>query len=100
LEVQQGFALIPEVFQTVIIPLVGGEEVDDYVAKISYQPAITGLAFNLAILVKFVFDLLNNSLHQAVQHAVAGAGTNNEVVGKRCDIMDVQKEDVFSLFFL
>ncbi|HLE90238.1 MAG TPA: hypothetical protein VI753_03740, partial [Anaerolineales bacterium] len=37
---------------------------------------------------------------QRVQHAVAGAAANHEVICEGGDVLDVQKQDVFALFVL
>jgi hypothetical protein len=34
-----------------------------------------------------------------MQHAVAGGSTDNEVIRKGCDLLDIQQEDIFSLLF-
>jgi hypothetical protein len=48
----------------------------------------------------FLFGGLQHSFGKCVEHAVAGAIANDEIICKRCNVFDVEKQDVFALFVL
>lgn len=71
---------------------------DDHVAKVHDQPAIVGLAFDAASpFVLFVVSLLH-CFGQRVQHAAAGGGADHKIIGKGCDFLDIDQQDIFTLF--
>ncbi len=71
---------------------------EDDVAKIHDHPAVAGKALLFAFFLVFGANVFNDGLCKRVYHAVAGAGTNDEIIGKRNDVFQVNKDDVFSLF--
>jgi hypothetical protein len=73
---------------------------DDHVAEIEHKPAFAGLPFHAAFLFVILLGSLQHTLGKRVKHAVAGTVTDDKVVGKRCYILDVEKQDVFTLFVL
>lgn len=79
---QQDFAVFPEFFEQVKITLIWREEVEDDIAKIHNDPAVAGEALLFALFLVFGADVFNDRFCEGVDHAVAGAGTNNEIIGK------------------
>jgi len=73
---------------------------DDHVAVIEHEPAFAGLSLHAAFLFVICLGCLQHALGKRVKHAVAGAVADDKVVGKRCYILDVEKQDVFTLFVL
>ncbi len=55
---------------------------EDDIAKVHDHPAVAGEALLFAFLVVLGADVFNNGFCEGVDHAVAGAGTNNEIIGK------------------
>jgi hypothetical protein len=96
---QQHFPLAPQLFQLVIIALVGREEVHDHVAVVHYQPAVAGFAFQPAFLFMLCTHVIYDRFCQGVQHAVAGAVADDEVVGEGGNVFQIEQQNVFALFF-
>jgi hypothetical protein len=72
----------------------------DHVAKIEHEPAFAGLSLHAAFLFVILLGFLQHTLGKRVEHAVAGTVADDKVVSKRCYILDVKKQDVFTLFVL
>jgi hypothetical protein len=83
-----------------VLALVRREEVHDHVAVIEHEPAFLRLAFHAALLLVILFGRFQDGLGEGVEHAVAGAVADDEIISKRCDVLDVEKQDVFTLFVL
>ena len=73
---------------------------DDHVAEVEHEPAFAGLSLHAAFLFVILLGFLQDTLGKRVKHAVAGAVTDDKVVSKRCYVLDVEKQDVFTLFVL
>jgi len=83
-----------------VLPLVGGKEMHDHVAVIEHEPAFMGLPLHAALLLVILLGGFKHRFGKRVEHAVAGAVANDEIIGKRCDVLNVEKQDVFTLFVL
>jgi len=46
------------------------------------------------------FRCFKHAFGEGVEHAVACAIANDEIISEGCDIFDVKKQDVFALFVL
>ena len=73
---------------------------DNDITIIEQQPAFLGLTFHPSFFLIFDFRRLQYTFGQGVEHPVAGAIANDEVICKRRDVFDVEKQDVFALFIL
>jgi hypothetical protein len=73
---------------------------DDHVAVIEHEPAFAGLSLHAAFLFVICLGRLQYALGERIKHAVTGTVADDKVVGKRCYILDVEKQDVFALFVL
>ena len=71
---------------------------NDHISIIHHQPAFLRLSIHAAFLFEILFGGFENTLGEGIQHAVAGAVADDEVVGKCCHILDVEQKDVFALF--
>ena len=71
-----------------------------HVAEVEHEPAFARLSFHAAFFLVVLLGRFQNTLGKRVEHTVAGPGADHEVVGKRCYILDVEKQDVFALFVL
>ena len=81
-----------------MITLVGREEMHDHIPIINNDPAFVRLALYLALLAMRLMHRIDGGVCKGAEHAVAGAGTQDEVVGKGCDVFDVEQEDVLAFF--
>ncbi len=68
----------------------------DDVAIIDYHPALARLPFLLAPPAVFLTDGLQCCLCQGVQHSVAGAGAEHEVVREGSHINQIQQKDILA----
>jgi hypothetical protein len=73
---------------------------DDHVAEIEHEPAFARLSLHAAFLFIILPGCLQHPLGKRVEHAVTGTVADDEVVSKRCNILDVEKQDVLALLVL
>lgn len=71
---------------------------EDDIAKVHDDPAVAGEALLFSLFLVLGADIFDGGFGEGVDHAVAGAGANNEIIGKRNDFFQINKDDVFSLF--
>jgi len=74
--------------------------VDDHAAKIHHQPAVQRPAFDAPLALVFFPDDFLHRFCQRIQHAVAGAGADHEIISKGYNIFDVDQQDVFAFLVL
>ena len=72
----------------------------NHVAIIEQKPAFLSLPLHAAFFLVIFLRRFQHGFGERIQHAVAGAVAYYEVVSKRCDIFDVEQQDVFALFVL
>jgi hypothetical protein len=72
----------------------------NYIAIIEHKPAFLGLPFDASFFLMFLLGCLQHTFGQRVEHAVTGAIANDKIICKRRDVLDVEKQDVFTLFVL
>jgi len=72
----------------------------DHITKVHHQPAFAGLAFDAASLLVIFFSGFEHAFRQRVQHTVAGAVAQYEIISKGCDILNIEQQNVFALFVL
>jgi len=63
----------------------------DHVAVIHDQPAITGLAFLAAFLLMLFAHALQNGIGQRIEHAVAGTVADDEIICKTGDVFEIEQ---------
>jgi len=73
---------------------------DDHISQIYQHPAALCVAFFFTNHLKFFFDIFQNGIGKAFDHPFAAAGTKDEVIGKRGNILNVHQQDIFTLFVL
>ena len=73
---------------------------DDDIAVVEDEPAFLRLAFHTTLFLVILLGGFKHGFGERVQHAVAGAVADYEVIGKRCDVFDIEEQDVFTLFVL
>jgi hypothetical protein len=72
----------------------------DHIAVIQHEPTLLGLPFDASFFLMFLFGCLQHTFGKRVEHPVAGAVANDEIICKRRDVFDVEKQDVLALFVL
>ena len=83
-----------------MLALIGREEMHDHVAVIHHQPAFARLSLDATLFLVVLFGGFEHALGERVQHAVTGAVADDEIIGKSCDLFDIEEQDVFALFVL
>ena len=73
---------------------------NDHIAIIQHQPAFTRLAFDSAFFPMMRARGFEHGFGERVEHAVAGAVAQDEIICKGCNVFDIEEEDVFALFVL
>jgi hypothetical protein len=68
------------------------------IAVVYNHPTITGEALFLSFFIMPGSNVVNNDIGKRVDHTVAGAGTYNEIVCKRDDLLQVYQNYVFAFF--
>jgi hypothetical protein len=53
---------------------------------------------DLALLAMALMHGIDGCVCEGTEHAVTGTGAQDEVVGKGCDVFDVEQEDVLAFF--
>lgn len=71
---------------------------NDYITVIHYQPAIAGFSLFATFLFVLFAGAFQYSFGQGVQHTIAGAIAKDKIVGERGNVLDVEQQDVFTLF--
>ena len=70
----------------------------DHVPIVNNDPAFVRLPLFLALLAVCLVYGIDRCVCEGAEHAVAGAGAQDEVVCKGCDVFDVEQEDVLAFF--
>jgi hypothetical protein len=73
---------------------------DDHIAKVHDEPAVAGEAFLFALLAVPLPYIFHHGIREGIQHAVAGAGADDEVICKGDDFLEVDQDDIFTLLIL
>ncbi len=65
-----------------MLALIRREEVHDHVTVIEYEPAFVGCTVDAALFLIIFFCSFQHTFGERVQHAVAGAVADDEVISK------------------
>ena len=71
-----------------------------HVAVIEHEPAFARLSLHTAFLFVILSGCFQYALGERIEHPVAGPVADDEIICKRCNILDVEKQDVFALLVL
>ena len=83
-----------------MLALVGRKEMHDHVTVIHDEPAFARLSLHASLFLVVFFQGFEHAFGERVQHTVAGTVADDEIIGKRSDILDVEQQNVFALFVL
>ena len=70
----------------------------NYIAIVHDHPAVAREALLFSFFLMFGTDVFDGGFSERVDHAVTGAGADDEIVGKRDDVFQVYQDDIFALF--
>ena len=98
LQPQQDLPIPPQLFEVVKVTLVGGEKMHNHIAIIHNHPAIAGKTLFPALPPVFLADVVDSGVSKRIEHAVAGTGADNKIVGKRDNTSQVDQDNVLTLF--
>ncbi len=73
---------------------------DNHIAVIHHDPTLAGVALFFAFFAMRCAHGFQRRIRQRVQHAVAGAGTQDEVIGKGCNFLNIKQKNIFAFFVL
>ena len=73
---------------------------DNHIAVIQDKPALFGPSLDASFFLMLLLGRFEHTFGKRIEHAVAGAVADHEIVGKGCNVFDVEKQDVFALFVL
>ena len=72
----------------------------NHIPIIENKPAFFRLSLDTTLFLVILLGHFEHCLGKRVEHTVAGTVADDKIVSKRCYILDVQKQDVFTLFVL
>ena len=72
----------------------------DHIAEVHHEPAFARLSLHATLFLMIFFCGFEHTLGKCVQHTVTGAIAQDEIIGKGCDLFDVEKQNIFRLFVL
>jgi hypothetical protein len=88
----------PQLFETVVGAFSGGEDVDNDVTVVYQYPARLADALAVQRRCTFFIECVKESISDSFGLALASGRTNDEVIGNGCQIVDVEQDDIVSLF--
>jgi len=68
------------------------------IAEIHNKPAFTSLTLDATSFLVILLHSFQYALGERIEHAVTSSIADHEIIGKRCNIFDIEKQDVFTLF--
>jgi len=72
----------------------------NHITIIEHEPAFLGLTLDTSFFLMVLPSCFQYTFGKRVEHTVAGTVANDEIICKRRDVFDVEKQDVFALFVL
>lgn len=70
----------------------------DHIAKISNHPAISRQTLLFPLLLMFDTNIIQHGIREGIDHAVAGAGADDEIISKGNNFLNIDQDNIFSLF--
>ncbi len=70
----------------------------DHIAKVGDHPAITGQTLFFTLLLVFNTNVINHGIGKGIDHAIAGAGANDEIISKGNDFLNVDQDNILPFF--
>jgi len=82
LDTQQHSSIAPEFLQVVVVPLVRREGAERHVAVVEHELVVCSFSSYISPFLIILLGCFEHSLRQGVQHAVAGAVADDEIIRK------------------
>lgn len=67
-----------------------------HIAVVYDDPALPGLPLPVPAPVVLVIHCFESGVRQRIEHSIAGSRAQDEVVCERCDLPNIEKEDLFA----
>jgi len=67
------------------------------IAQVNYVPAFAGFSFCAGNDIVLLLRRFTHCIREAVKHPIAGAGTDDEIIGKNRNLVNIQEQDIFPL---
>lgn len=71
-----------------------------HISVVNDHPAVAGQSLFFSLLMMFGADVIEHGIRERIDHSVAGAVANDEIICKGNHIFNVDQDDVFALFVL
>lgn len=71
---------------------------NDHVSVVNHNPALTSFTLDFALFSMRLVHGFYGGVCKGIKHAIAGAGTQNEIVGERCNVFYIEQENVLAFF--
>lgn len=71
---------------------------DNHITEIHDHPAVAGETLFFAPHFMLFAHVVMDGICERIDHAVAGACADDEIISKRNDILNVDKDNIFSFF--
>lgn len=71
---------------------------DNHIAIIHDNPAVSGVPLFFGFLFELLANIVDGTAGERVEHSVAGAGTNDEIIGEGGYAFQVEQDNVFPFF--
>ena len=72
----------------------------DHIAIVKDEPTLLRLTFDASFFLIVNLRSFQHAFGKRVQHAVAGAVANDEIICKGCNVFYIEEQDVFALLVL
>jgi len=68
-----------------------------HISIVHYKPAFLRFPIYAASFLEILFGCFEHAFGECVEHAIAGAVADYEIIGKTCDPFDIEEQNIFSL---
>ena len=83
-----------------MLALIGREEMHNHITIVEQEPTFLGLPFYAALFLIVFLGRFQYPFGKRIQHTVAGAVAEDEIVGEGRNVLNVEEQDVFALSIL
>ena len=70
----------------------------DHVTVVHDDPAVAGESLLFSLFLEFGANVCNGGFGKRVEHAVAGAGADDEIICEGNNVLQIDQDDVFPFF--
>lgn len=73
---------------------------NDNIPVVHDKPAFLRFAVHAALFLVIFFCRFEHTFGERIQHSVAGAVADDKIIGKGCNVFDIEKQNILTLFVL